>query len=88
DAALVLIFLAEGAALGGLGWLLGLALGYPAGRLFTEQLGRVLFALGFMLSPGVVVASLLFTVGLSIVSSLGPALGAAQLRADAALRYE
>jgi len=88
DAALVLIFLAEGAALGGLGWLLGLALGYPAGRLFTEQLGRVLFALGFMLSPGVVLASLLFTVGLSIVSSLGPALGAAQLRADAALRYE
>ena len=88
DAALILAFLTEGLALGGLGWLLGLALGYPFGHLFTAQLSRVLFSLGFVLTPEAILMSFAFTLGLAILSSLGPALAAAHTSASTALRYE
>ncbi|OGO06480.1 MAG: hypothetical protein A2Y73_02775 [Chloroflexi bacterium RBG_13_56_8] len=86
--ALVLVFLTEGMALGGIGWLVGLLLGYPSGRLFTGQLEGVLFALDYTLSLRAILASAGFTLLLAIASSLGPALGAAQTSASAALRYE
>ena len=70
------------------GWLIGLAIGYPAGRLFTAQLSRVLFTLPFTLSTRAILGSVLFTLGLAVVSSLGPALGAAHTPASAGLRYE
>jgi len=88
NSALLLTFWVEGQALGGLGWLIGLALGYPTGYLLTKQLSQVLFSLTFVLSPSTVLASLLFCLCLATVSSLGPALGAAQVSASAALRYE
>ena len=88
DAALVLSFLTEGLALGSLGWLLGFALGYPSAQLFTAQLGRVLFALPFVLSARAILGSVAFTLGLATISSLGPALGAAHTPASAGLRYE
>jgi len=88
DAALILSFLTEGLALGSLGWLVGLALGYPVARLFTAQLSRVLFTLPLVLSARTVLGSMAFTVGLAAVSSLGPALGAAHTPASAGLRYE
>jgi putative ABC transport system permease protein len=88
DAALLLAFLTEGVALGLVGWLLGLGLGYPAGRLFTAQMSRVLFDLTFRFSVRSVLWSLAFTLVLAAASSLGPALAAAHTRADDALRYE
>ena len=88
NSALLLAFLAEGLAFGGLGWVLGLALGYPTGYLLTRQLGQVLFSLNFVMSPLTVLVSLFFCLGLAALSSLGPALSAAQTSASAALRYE
>lgn len=88
DVALVLTFLAEGLALGALGWLLGLAIGYPSGRLFTAQLERVLFSLRFILSARMILMSAAFTLGLALVASVGPALAAAHTSASSALRYE
>jgi len=88
NAALILSFLAEGLALGSLGWLIGLAIGYPAGQLFTAQLSRVLFTLPFVLSARAILGSIVFTLGLAVLSSLGPALGAAHTPASAGLRYE
>ena len=88
NADLALSFMVEGMALGAVGWFIGLALGYPWGRLFTRQLGRVLFSLDFVFSLKVVTASLFFTLGLAALASLGPALGAAHARAGAGLRYE
>jgi putative ABC transport system permease protein len=88
DPALLLAFISEGLALGGVGWIIGLALGYPAGRLLTTQMSRVLFELRFFFSPQAVLMSLIFTLALATVSSLGPALAAAHTRADDALRYE
>ena len=88
DGALIVAFLAEGIVLGGCGWGLGALLGYPVGRLFAQQMGRALFALDYVLSAGVLMASLIFTLSLGILSSLGPALAAAHVRASVALRYE
>jgi ABC-type lipoprotein release transport system permease subunit len=88
DVAVVFTFLIEGLLLGIAGWLLGVALGYPVGRLFTAQLGRVLFVLDYRLSVGALALSLAFTLGLTMLATLGPALGAAHTSAAAALRYE
>ncbi|MBC7234512.1 MAG: ABC transporter permease [Chloroflexi bacterium] len=88
NAAVIMGFLFEGLALGALGWGLGLIAGYPLGRLFVSRLGAVLFQLDFSLAPAIVAASLVFTLGLSALSSLSPALAAAQMRPDVALRYE
>jgi putative ABC transport system permease protein len=88
DSALVLTFVAEGGALGAMGWIIGVLIGLPAARLFTIQMSRVLFTLDLVSSPAAILASLMFTLGLAIVSSLGPALAAAQTPTSAALRYE
>jgi len=88
NAALVLTFLAEGVAIGGVGWALGLLLGIPAARLFIAQMSRVLFTLDLVSSPATLLGSMFFTLALAILSSLGPALAAAQTPTSAALRYE
>ena len=88
DAALVLTFVTEGLSMGVLGWVAGLLFGYPLGSLFTAQLSRVLFSLEFLLSPSAVAFSFLFTLSLTTLSSIGPALGAAHTSASVALRYE
>jgi putative ABC transport system permease protein len=88
DAALVLIYLAEGVALGGLGWLIGSAVAYPVGRLFVDQMSTVLFDLPFILTWRALAWSFLFTLGLAAISSLGPALAAARVPVSVGLRYE
>ncbi|MBN1401671.1 MAG: FtsX-like permease family protein, partial [Anaerolineae bacterium] len=88
DLAVVLAFLGEGLTLGCLGWLVGLVLGYPAGRFFTGQLGQVLFALEFVLRPQALLFSLAFTGALAVLASLGPAIIAAHMSPSVALRYE
>ena len=85
---LLAIFVGEGVAMGGIGWLAGLALGYPLGRLFTYLMQQVLFRIDFVFSPGLLGASLFFALALSAAASLGPALAAAHMPAQQALRYE
>jgi len=88
DGAILLVFLVEGLLLGSAGWLLGVALGYPTARLFTAQLSRVLFVLDFRLPLAALAMSLAFTLGLTTLAILGPALGAAHTSAAMGLRYE
>jgi ABC-type lipoprotein release transport system permease subunit len=47
-----------------------------------------LFRLDFVMSPRTVALSVVFTLGLSLLASLTPALAAAQTSTSAALRYE
>ena len=88
DAALIVAHLAEGLALGLLGWLLGLGLGYPLARIFVHQMSSVLFALDLVFSAQAIALSAAFTLGLAALASLGPALAAAHSPTSAALRYE
>ena len=85
---LTIVFVVEGLGLGTLGWLIGMALGWPAAQILVRQMSRVLFSLEFRLSPRAVLLSALFTFGLASVSSLGPALGVSHTPVSAALRYE
>jgi ABC-type antimicrobial peptide transport system permease subunit len=71
-----------------LGWALGLVVGYPLGRLFTHLMESVLFQIDFAFPPLLLVASLAFTLALAAGASLGPALAAAHMPAQQALRYE
>lgn len=86
--ALLQIFMGEGATMGALGWLVGLALGYPLGQLFTHLMERVLFQIDFVFPLGLLLASLAFTLALAGAASLMPALAAARMPAQQALRYE
>ena len=86
--ALLQAFVGEGGALGVLGWLVGLLVGYPLGRLFTHLMESVLFQIDFDFPPLLLLASLAFTLALAGAASLGPALAAARLPAQQALRYE
>ena len=86
--ALTLSFLSEAVTLGAIGWLLGAFLGYPTGYLFTRQLGNVLFSLDYVLTGGIWIWSLLFTLCLALAASLGPALASARISAGINLRYE
>jgi len=88
NGALVLMHLAEGLALGLLGWVAGVALSYPLARVFVQQMASVLFALELRLPPVLVALSGAFTVGLALLSSMVPALAAARSSTSAALRYE
>ena len=88
DGALVLMHLAEGLALGALGWLAGVALGWPLAHLFVQQMSRVLFALDLCFTAGMVALSAGVTLLSAVLSSLAPALAAARSSTDAALRYE
>lgn len=88
DVHLIEAFLAEGLALGIIGWLIGLGLGWAIGRAFVTVLSRTLFPMAFAFRPTLVLVSLAFALSLVTVGSLGPALGAARLPAQEALRYE
>lgn len=88
DASLIQVFLTEGLALGLAGWVLGIVVGYPAGRFFVAQMGRLLFQLKFVFTARLILTSFLFTILLVALASLGPALGAARLPAAETLRYE
>lgn len=85
---LIQVFLTEALAMGGLGFVMGLALGLPLARLLVWLMEQVLFPLDFVFPVGVVISALFFTLLLTMLASIGPALGAARLRVSQALRYE
>jgi putative ABC transport system permease protein len=88
DGSLFQVFLTEGLALGLAGWVLGTVVGYPAGRFFVAQMGKLLFQLKFVFTLRLVLTGFLFAVLLVTLASLGPALGAARLPVAETLRYE
>jgi ABC-type lipoprotein release transport system permease subunit len=88
DQAIITTFLAEGAALGAAGWIMGVILGYPAGYVITNQLGRVLFSLNYRIRAEALALNLIFTLLLAIGASLAPAIAAAHMPTSAAIRYE
>ena len=88
DASLVQTFLTEGIAIGIVGWLVGLLVGYPLGRLLLNLMQAVLFHIDYIFSPGMIASSFVFALVLAILASLAPALGAARLRVGQVLRYE
>jgi putative ABC transport system permease protein len=85
---LMQVFLTEALAMGGLGFVIGLALGLPMARLLVWLMEQVLFPLDFVFPVEMVVTALLFTLFLTMLASIGPALGAARLKVSQALRYE
>jgi len=88
DRDLAQAFLTEGLALGALGWLVGIIVGWPLGRLFVRVMSQVLFQLDHVMTATMVGISLVFAVILVALGSVGPALGAARLPAAEVLRYE
>ncbi|MEO8289134.1 MAG: FtsX-like permease family protein [Chloroflexota bacterium] len=88
DSHLLQVFLTEALAMGGLGFILGLALGYPLARLLVWLMEQVLFPLDFVFPVAMVGNALLFTIFLTTLASIGPALGAARMKVSHALRYE
>ncbi|NLS79981.1 MAG: ABC transporter permease [Chloroflexi bacterium] len=88
NANLAQVFLTEGLTLGAASWLLGLALAYPAGRILLAILSAVLFQIDYVFSPWLALVGAAFAILLSSAASLLPALGAARLPAQEALRYE
>jgi putative ABC transport system permease protein len=85
---MVQAFFTEAIALGGAGFLLGVLLGYPMAAFLVALMSAVLFPLEFYFPLEVVATAFLFTLALTVVASLGPALGAARLKVSSALRYE
>jgi ABC-type lipoprotein release transport system permease subunit len=88
NASLFQVFLSEGLTLGLSGWVLGTVVGYPAGRFFVAQMGRLLFQLKFVFTTRLALTGFAFTILLVTLASLGPALGAARLPVADTLRYE
>jgi putative ABC transport system permease protein len=88
DGHLIQVFLTEALIMGAGGFILGLALGYPLAVTLVWLMSTVLFPLDFLFPAGMVALALLFTLALTTVASLGPALGAARLKVSHALRYE
>jgi ABC-type lipoprotein release transport system permease subunit len=87
NARLVQIFLVEGLMLGLLGFVVGLALGYPLAAALVGVIGENTFPLTFVFDPGMILLTLFFALALSGAASLLPALGAARVRISATIRY-
>ncbi len=88
DRHLVQAFLTEAVLMGGAGFLLGLLLGVPFARGLVWLMSTVLFPLDFRLPLTVVGSALVFTLLLTTVAAVGPALAAARMKVSQALRYE
>lgn len=85
---LATIFLTEGLALGGAGWLVGLGAGWLIGRTFVALLSATLFQFPFSFSPLLPVISLVFALGVALAASLVPALAAGRIPTVEAIHYE
>lgn len=85
---LVRFFLAEGLALGGLGFIVGVPAGWAMARLLVGIVSAALITLQFVVPPIDVALSLGFSLLLSTAAGLIPALAAARLRVSEVLRYE
>jgi putative ABC transport system permease protein len=84
---LVQLFVTEGVFLGLFGFLLGVVLGYPLARLIVNVIAQSTFPLDFVFDWQIVAYTFVFSVLLSALSSLGPALGAARVKISTTLRY-
>jgi putative ABC transport system permease protein len=84
------IFVAEGALVGVLSWLLATPLSYPGARAFSAIIGDQLFEmpLDFRYSVGGLVLWLIIVSALSALASLWPALRATQVSVRESLAYE
>jgi putative ABC transport system permease protein len=85
---LIFLFMTESIALGTLGWIIGLGLGWLMGYLFISQIGNALFEISYRFPPSLLLTSLLFALLLSLGASIFPALAAANLPTIEAIRYE
>jgi putative ABC transport system permease protein len=85
---LVQVFLTEALLLGSAGFILGLTLGWPLAWLLVRLMSAVLFPLDFIFPIEMAGSALLFTLLLTMLASIGPALGAARIKVSQALRYE
>ncbi len=85
---LIQVFMTEALLMGGGGFVLGLLMGYPLARFLVWVMSTVLFPLDFVFPAGMVALAVGFTLLLTMVASIGPALGAARLKVSYALRYE
>ena len=88
DAGLLAIYVTQGLVLAAGGWIIGAALGYPLGALFTKQLERVLFTLSLRISLQSLLQSALAAALLALLASIAPALTAAHVGIRDSLRYE
>ena len=85
---LLRIFLGEGLALGGLGFLVGVPAGWAVARLLIAIISAALITLRFTVLPLDVGLSLLLALLLSTLAGLFPALAASRLRVAEVLRYD
>lgn len=83
-------FVAEGAALGALSWLLAVPLSYPGALVFSQVIGRTVVnvPLDFVYSAKAMLLWLGIVVALSALASAWPALRAARVSVREALAYE
>jgi len=88
DSHMVQVFLTEALVMAVGGFLLGIVIGYPMAHFLVYVMSTVLFPLDFSFPAGMVLTAFGFTVLLTTLASIGPALGAARLRVSTALRYE
>ncbi|HEX8681571.1 MAG TPA: FtsX-like permease family protein [Ardenticatenaceae bacterium] len=88
NAQISFLFITEGLGLGALGWLVGLGLGWLMGQAFVQALSTALFDFVFRFPPSFLLTSLGFSVLLALLSSLAPALAAANIPTAEAIRYE
>ncbi len=84
---LVQIFLTEGLLLGLIGFAFGVILGYPLAQWLTGFISQATFPVDFLFQPQMVFITFLFSLLLSGLASLGPALGAARVKTGNTLRY-
>lgn len=82
------VFLAEGIALGVVGWLMAIVIGLPAAYGFIALLSSVLLRVPFAFDPMSLVVMLAFIVMVATVASLGPVWAASRVKIAQTLRYE
>jgi putative ABC transport system permease protein len=78
----------EGLVIGGLGALLGAALGVPGARQFVNLLSQQGIQMEFVFSPSIVLQTFVLALVIATFASLGPAMAAARLRVGEIIRYE